>query len=337
MEKKIIFVILLLVTSILVTNCDTVDPSEPGNLVPKTVAEGNNEHSGHMADINGSKLHIETFGNPNNPLIVFLHGGPGFDFRRLLRLKESYSNYSLADEYYLVFWDQRGSGLSERHEKEVLTKDVFAEDLRQIIDEYSTNGKANLIGHSWGGMFASMFINKYPEKVNGAVLIEPGPLTGSLFEEIKGELIDMNLFSEWLNDYAWNSQFLSSDDHARMDYQMTLVYKESQPKYHQALEIDPAPFWRLGVATSKYIQEDGMDSNGKMTFDYTSNLENYPTKVLFIASDKNEVIGKEFQRRQISFFENTELSVITNVGHDLDWLKPAEIVELTHNYLNEIK
>ncbi|MEE9430483.1 MAG: alpha/beta hydrolase [Melioribacteraceae bacterium] len=336
-KKKILSILLSVIVLLTITSCETIDPTESGNLVPKTVSEGNVEHASHQVEINGSKLHIETYGNPNNPVIVFLHGGPGFDFRRLLRLKERYNSYSLADEYYLVFWNQRGSGLSKRHDKNVLTQNVFVEDLRQVIDRYSSDGKAFLIGHSWGGMSASLFMNRYPQKVNGAVLIESGPLTGKLFEEIKGDLIDMNLSSEWLNDYAWNSQFFSSDEHERMDYQMTLVYKESLPKYHQELEVDPAPFWRLGVATSKYIQEDGMDSNGKFNFDYTSNLQSYKTKVLFITGDLNEVIGKEFQGRQISFFNNAELSVIKNVGHDLDWLKPTEIIELTHNYLNEIK
>lgn len=337
MKQKLILLIVALIVILVITSCDTIDPTKPGNLVPKTVSEGNIEHALHVEDINESKLHIETYGNPNNPVIVFLHGGPGFDFRRLLRLKESYNGYSLTDEYHLIFWDQRGSGLSERHDKDLLTHDIFVEDLRQIIDKYSSDGKAYLIGHSWGGMFASLFMNSYPEKINGAVLIEPGPLTGNLFEEIKDELIDMNLSSEWLNDYAWNSQFLSSDEHERKDYQMTLIYKNSQPKYHQELNIDPAPFWRLGVATSKYIQEDGMDSNGKFNFDYTSNLKNYSTKVLFISGDKNEVIGKEFQGRQLSFFNNAELRIIENVGHDLDWLRPAEIIELTHKYLDEIK
>jgi len=336
-KKKFTSCLLSIIILVIFTSCDTIDPSEPGNLVPKTVSEGNVDHSNHLAVINGTKLHVETYGNPKNPVIVFLHGGPGFDFRSMLKLKESYNNYKLTDEYFLVFWDQRGSGLSERQNKDVLTQDVFVEDLKQVIEKYSPSGKVFLIGHSWGGMFTSLFINEFPKKISGAVLLEPGPLTGSLFEDIKDQLIDMNFFAEWLNDFAWNSQFISSDDHERMDYQMTLVYKESQPKYHQELENNPAPFWRIGVAANKYIQEDGMDTNKKMIYDYTSHLKSYSKKVLFISGDLNEVIGKEFQAEQIKYFNKAELKIVENAGHDFGWQKPAETLELIHNYLNEVK
>jgi len=48
-------------------------------------------------------------------------------------LAARHSGYSLADEYYLVLRDQRGSGLSMRHNKEVLKTDVFVADLHAVI------------------------------------------------------------------------------------------------------------------------------------------------------------------------------------------------------------
>ena len=37
--------------------------------------------------------------------------------------------------------------------------------------------KVNLVGHSWGAMLASAYLGQYPEKVDHAVLAEPGFLT----------------------------------------------------------------------------------------------------------------------------------------------------------------
>ena len=55
--------------------CDNVmDPSEPGYLVPATVAE---DASLPSIEMNGSRFHLETFGDQTNPVIIFLHGGPG--------------------------------------------------------------------------------------------------------------------------------------------------------------------------------------------------------------------------------------------------------------------
>ncbi|MFC1539475.1 alpha/beta fold hydrolase [Candidatus Latescibacterota bacterium] len=321
--------------SLALTGCEGVmDPSEPGNLVPKTVIE---DSSIPAIELNGSRFHVETFGNPENPVIIFLHGGPGGDFRELYRLKDTYDGYKLTDEYFLVFWDQRGAGLSQRHTKDELKHDVYNEDLKQFIEYYSPEKKVVFIGHSWGSMYATMFINKYPEYVRGAVLSEPGPLDAEMFDTIKDDILEMNFFSEWLNDYAWSNQFFTADDHARWDYQHMLGLKNSQPKFHMEMHRDPSPFWRLGAAASFYIQDDGMDSKGNAVYNFTDNLHLFTTKVLFIASGRNEVIGKDFQEKQVKKYPNAELKIVPDCGHDLVWQKSSKVYTLIRLYLDEIK
>ena len=65
--------------------------------------------------IDGYTFHGEIFGQSDNPVVIVLHGGPGGDYRSLLGLQ------ALADEYFVVFYDQRGAGLSERVPAEQLT------------------------------------------------------------------------------------------------------------------------------------------------------------------------------------------------------------------------
>jgi proline iminopeptidase len=43
-----------------------------------------------------------------NTVLVILYGGPGGDYRSLLGLKKP------ADQYQVVFYNQRGAGLSQR-------------------------------------------------------------------------------------------------------------------------------------------------------------------------------------------------------------------------------
>src|SRR4051794_23954393 len=86
--------------------------SDPGNLVPKTVAE---DPSLPAVDLNGTRFHAEAFGDPDAPVIMVLHGGPGQDYRNSLPLK------ALADDgLRVVFWDQRGTGLSARVDPETV-------------------------------------------------------------------------------------------------------------------------------------------------------------------------------------------------------------------------
>ena len=310
---------------------DMMDPGEPGYLVPPTVAE---DASLPAIEMNASRFHLETFGNPTDPVIVFLHGGPGGDYRSLLRMGQRFGGYSLADDYYLVYWDQRGTGVSERHDRDVLTLDIYTEDLNALVDRYAAGRQVYLIGHSWGGMYASQYINEYPTRVAGAVLIEPGPLDGPTYERIKNDMFDLDLGAEWLNDWAWNSQFLSPDDHARMDYERILGLKDSQPRYHQRMDVDPAPFWRLGAAVNRYLVEDGQDEAGVAVYDFTTNLSTYTTPVLFIAGSLNEVIGEAFQRDQLLQYPSASLVVVDNAGHDLEWTHTAEVLSFVREYLN---
>ena len=86
--------------------------NEPGNLVPRTVDQ---DPSLPSITVNGAMLHSEAFGHPDSTMIVCIHGGPGGDYRYLLNCKD------LADYgYRVVFYDQRGSGLSQRFPKEFI-------------------------------------------------------------------------------------------------------------------------------------------------------------------------------------------------------------------------
>ena len=313
------------------TACDVMEPGEPGNLVPRTVAE---DASLPAIEMNGTRFHVETMGNPANPAIVFLHGGPGGDYRDMLRMAQRFGGYSLADDHYLVFWDQRGSGLSARVGKATLNMDQFDADLDAIVNRYSPGRKVFLVGESWGGMFATSYVNRHPQKVAGAVLVEPGPMDGATMERLKDDIQEFELTSELLNDIAWNGQFLSPDDHARMDFERMIGLRDGQPRYHQS-RTDQAPGWRVGAAAARYVPESGQGASGKFTFDFTTNLDAYTTPVLFIAGSLSEVLGPSLQQKQVLHFPSASLVVIPNVGHDVAWVKAAEVVDHIHAYLAE--
>lgn len=312
------------------TACEAMAPGEPGNLVPMTVAE---DPSLPVIEMNGARFHVETFGNPANPVIVFLHGGPGGDYRGQLRMAERYGGYSLVDEYFLVFWDQRGSGLSARVGKATLTIEQYTEDLDALVDRYSPARPVYLIGESWGGMFATQYINQHPDRVAGAVLIEPGPMKGTTMARLEDDIDPFDLGAEWLNDMAWHSQFLSPDDHARMDFQRMLGARDHQPKYHIS-RTNPEPSWRMGAAANRYLTEDGQNASGDWTYDFTTDLGAYTTPVLFIAGSLSEVIGPTLQQEQVQHYPVASLVVVNGAGHDVAWIKAAEVHTHIRAYLD---
>jgi pimeloyl-ACP methyl ester carboxylesterase len=181
-------------------------------------------------------------------------------------------------------------------------------------------------------MFATDYINRYPQRVKGAVLIEPGPLDGATAKRIKQDMYDLDIGSEWLNDFAWSSGFLTPDDHARMDYERALGLRDAQPKFGES-KTNHEPIWRLGAAASRYIQEDGQ-TNGVSTYNFTDHLSAYHKPVLFIAGALSQVLGESLQRQQVQKYPDASLAVIDGAGHDVAWIKTAEVLTHIRAYLN---
>ncbi|MGZ3699165.1 MAG: alpha/beta fold hydrolase [Bdellovibrionota bacterium] len=113
-------------------------------------------------------LYAQTYGNPKNQALVFLHGGPGFN---------SYSfEYSTAEElskrgYYVIVFDLRGSGRSEKAPIESYTFPNAVADVRDILTHYPVKSPI-LLGHSYGGTLAIRYAEKYPEETRAVVLID---------------------------------------------------------------------------------------------------------------------------------------------------------------------
>jgi proline iminopeptidase len=312
------------------TACQTLSPSDPGNLVPRTVTE---DPMLPAIDMNGTRFHLETVGNPANPVIIFLHGGPGGDYRSMLPMAATYNGRSLADDHFLVFWDQRGAGLSARVGSSTLTIARYREDLDSLVNRYSPGRPVTLIGVSWGGMYATDYINNHPSKVAGAVLIEPGPMDGATAERLKDDIAEFDLGAEWLNDAAWSSGFLTPDDHVRMDYDRLLAMKDGQPRYHQS-RSHPEIGWRQGAAANKYVIESGQDGSGRFSYDFTTHLSAYRTPVLFIAGSLSEVLGPSLQQQQVHHFPAGTLQVVSGAGHDVAWIKTSEVIAHVRTYID---
>lgn len=156
MKSKTILLAALLTATWLWPGCDKKEIMlQPGNLVPKTVDQ---DPSLPAIALNGTVLHAETFGHPDSAMLVVVHGGPGADYRYLLNCRAF-----AADGYFVVFYDQRGAGLSRRHGREAFTLQVTIDDLDAVIEHYhsSAGQKVFLLGHSWGAMLATAYINDF--------------------------------------------------------------------------------------------------------------------------------------------------------------------------------
>ncbi len=282
-----------------VSACTTLNPSEGGNLVPKTVDQDATLPS---IKVNGTHLHAETFGNPNNPIIIALHGGPGGDYRYILNAK------ALAnDGFFVVFYDQRGCGLSKRYPRKSIDLDNTLGDLKGVINFYrkSPSQTVILLGHSWGGMLATAYVNQYPSEIDGVIAMEPGGFTDVQVNAYFRGATPRSPFGEITSDVLSQEQFFTaseSSNHELLDYKVALIQ-----------QMGEFPHFRMGYMAAQDLLVDGT----KAGFDFTTNLQQYKRKILFIYSDGNVAYPTEHARSVSSAYPNVLLRQIPNSVHSM--------------------
>ena len=112
------------------------------------------------------ELYIKTFGNKTDKPIIFLHGGPGYNAASF----ESTTASLLATKgFFVIVYDRRGEGRSLDADAEYNFEQTF-EDLNTLYKKFALQ-KATLIGHSFGGIVATLFAEKYAEKINTIILV----------------------------------------------------------------------------------------------------------------------------------------------------------------------
>ena len=286
--------------------------------------------------LDGYAFHSEAFGSPDNPTLIVVHGGPGFDYRALLPLK------ALSDDYYVVFYDQRGTGLSPRVAGDGPDLASSIHDLDLFVAHFGAGKKVNIVGHSWGGMLASAYVGKHPEKVAALVLAEPGFLTSELFKQSGVKLgPPMEVGFLWRAAKAWfqSLHIDKKDDQARMDYLFGQIAPYANPDYYCGGVVPEkgTECWRVGSKPLASVLGSTRDKDGHFNFNLVEGVERYRDEVLFIASGCNSLIGKSFQEKQMKLFASAKLVVIQDCGHMLFGEKPIESVQIVRDFLDAQK
>ena len=118
--------------------------------------------------IEKTNLYTRVVGNPEKPIIITLHGGPG-----AFNVDHEFYRDVLEKDYLMVYFDQRGCGKSDEfRDKTMLTTDQFVKDLDNVVDYIKTkypNKKINLMGSSWGGMYGFLYLIKHQDKINSFI------------------------------------------------------------------------------------------------------------------------------------------------------------------------
>jgi pimeloyl-ACP methyl ester carboxylesterase len=167
--------------------------------------------------------------NRDNPVMVFLHGGPGVPF--LGMPSSRVSDAELIEHFTIVHWDQRGAGKSYRRDIPVdsMTFDRMVEDCNELIDhvlDRFDQEKVFVIGHSGGTIIGLRLAHRYSEQIHAYVGV--------------GQIVD-----------DLNQQKIS------FDFIVDEAEKTGNLKIQDSIEaIGPPPFDSL----AKFTKKDGLVS-----------------------------------------------------------------------------
>ena len=277
-----------------------------------------------FVELQGYRFHVRTFGSKTRSPLIIVHGGPGGDSKYLTPLQ------NLAKDNYVIFYDQRGTGLSPRVKKETLTLESSLNDLHAIVSHYGARGEVKLIGHSWGAMLVVGYLGRHPERVSHAVVVEPGMLNPRAAKEFARRFKASQ--SAWdmlpLLRYVLVTPFVSSrDGHERNDYVMTRLLNRTKPGGPYQCEgeaMPPNAFERAGYAAFDTMLKPVLEIPESFDQNLVLYVAGYKGKLLMLSSECS-FIGYKYQEEfHIPFLPaQTEHLEAKAMGHNMLTINPA--------------
>jgi pimeloyl-ACP methyl ester carboxylesterase len=118
-----------------------------------------------FVDLNGHRHHIREWGAPGGPLLFLLHGW--MDVAQSFQFVVD----ALEQPWHVVAPDWRGFGRSAWNPGGYWFPDYYA-DLDALLDHYSPDTPARLVGHSMGGVIACTYAGLCPDRVKTLISLE---------------------------------------------------------------------------------------------------------------------------------------------------------------------
>jgi len=185
--------------------------------------------------VEGAHLYTSARGNATTgAIIIHVHGGPALGSHSYY-YERSLSYKAMEEEAIVVYYDQRGIGLSTGNfSKDKYSIEQFVVDLDQVVDvvslKYGKDKNIFLFGRSWGGKLTTHYLldDQKQAKITGWISTNGAhdiPLIRStgkqLLIDVAEEQISLdNSIEEWkrIKDFAENFNPNDASAHNQSDY-----------------------------------------------------------------------------------------------------------------------
>ena len=276
-------------------------------------------------ELEGYRFHCRVFGEGHTESLIILHGGPGGDLHYLLPIR------ALAKRYRLIFYDQRGAGLSPRASATQLHLEQYLRDLKAFVDHFSKAGPLSLLGHSWGAHLALQYVAHYPAHIHKLLLAEPFiPYTSIKLRIALHNLRERGLQKLWKARKESRKLPHLSDAHARQDYFFAKLLKVINPGYNCSY-LDTAPM----------LQRAGWQAFLHLSFSPRSKIAEVKTRkvrfpadrVLVLLGECNRLLGRSYQQTLSRDLQYPQTITIPKAGHYLFSDNPEDCFKEINRFL----
>lgn len=292
-------------------------------------------------ELGGQQQYIQIRGeDKNNPLILFLHGGPASPHSYVSHRYQS----QMEDEYTFVNWDQRGSGrtyfknVKLDAENESVTAEQIISDLDELVDylcERFGQEKVIILGHSWGTIIGSEYARIYPEKV--AMYIGVGQVINCVEADrlsYEDALAKANAAGNEEDakklEAAWSKLEQDTDNIKNM-----LAVRALTSKYHKYdgaastfdtiwsgisspyMSIDDIRWFFIGNSVDKFMEMQKNLVSYMMDWDIAALGSDYAVPVCFITGEEDWITPAAPVREYMQQVNAPSLEIVTieNTGH----------------------
>jgi pimeloyl-ACP methyl ester carboxylesterase len=259
----------------------------------------------------GGSLFVQELGD-GFPLIV-LHGGPGMDhtmFRPYLD--------PLAEDFRVLYVDQRGQGRSERVDPAALTLEVFARDVSLLaealgLDEYA------VLGHSFGAIVTTWHAVNLGTAA-AYVISGGGDSSDKLLADVEASLQAMGEAGIPIAD-SWEQEKT-----VETDEELKELLRVQMP-FHFAGD-PPAGYGDETVGTPGVLRH--FANVGYGDFDFTPDLGRVEKPTLLVVGEKDRTTTTRAARVLHDGIAGSELFVVPGAGH-------MSLVEAQDEYLEAVR
>lgn len=301
------------------------------NKVKTKIITNNGIQETTYVKIGGIEQLIQIRGeDANNPVILFLHGGPGSPHSYI----SYYYQSELESDFTVVNWDQRGCGrtyyANPDYESEAeLSMEILLDDLNELIDYLTrrfNQDKIIIMGHSWGTVLGSIYTKDYPEKVSAYIGI------GQTVNMLDGETLAVKEASK-----------LAAEDGNEEYIKKLSVLFNKFSNTEDFEDLDFSSFMNMRSLTSKYLSRDSLASKlhniwlGISSPNMSIRDMKWFVKPIFQLKEYLEI---EKPLLEYSFFDfnlyehGMEYEVpVYFISGDWDWITPYPLVQEYYEYI----